>query len=168
MSTGSKLALYSDDTEAWGLIEADALLTLAKLPDACIDTIVTDPPYGIDFGGQEWDGKNIRTAAVAPGERTSAPEAFERWTRIWATEAHRVLKPGGFMVAFGAPRTFHRLVAGAEDAGLEIRDMLIWLNGHGLPKSPRLPGGRGTALKPAHEPVLLARAPLAGRTADNL
>jgi site-specific DNA-methyltransferase (adenine-specific) len=66
------------------------------------------------------------------------------------------------LVAFGAPRSFHRLVSGVEDAGLEIRDLLIWLNGQGMPKSRRLPGGHGTALKPAHEPILLARTPLAG------
>ena len=72
------------------------------------------------------------------------------------------------MVAFGAPRTFHRLVAGVEDAGLEIRDQLLWLYGKGLPKSRRLPGGLGTSLKPAYEPILLARAPLVGTTTSNL
>ncbi len=95
-------------------------------------------------------------------------EAFERWTSVWAVEARRVLKPGGYLLAFGAPRTFHRLVAGMEDAGLEVRDQLLWLNGQGLPKSPRLPGGRGTTLKPAYEPILLARAPFSGTTRRNL
>ena len=73
-----------------------------------------------------------------------------------------MLKPGGHLLAFGAPRTFHRLVAGIEDAGLEVRDQLLWLYGQGLPKSRRLPGGLGTTLKPAYEPILLARAPLDG------
>jgi DNA methylase len=63
---------------------------------------------------------------------------------------------------------FHLLTTGIEDAGLEVRDVLIWLNGHGLPKSPRLPGGQATALKPAYEPILLCRAPLVGSTAANL
>ncbi len=62
MST-AKLALYEDNTHAWGLIEADALMALAKLPDACIDAIVTDPPYGIDFAGAAWDGADIRRTA---------------------------------------------------------------------------------------------------------
>jgi site-specific DNA-methyltransferase (adenine-specific) len=70
-----------------------------------------------------------------------------------------VLKPGGQLLAFGSPRTAHRLAAGLEDAGLELRDTLLWLYGTGMPKSRRLPGGRGTALKPAYEPILLARRP---------
>ena len=93
-----------------------------------------------------------------------AGEAFERWTRAWAAEAMRVLKPGGHLLAFGAPRTFHRLVSGIEDAGLEVRDQLLWLYAQGIPKSRRLPGGLGTALKPAYEPILLARKPLEGTT----
>jgi DNA modification methylase len=167
-ATTKKLSLYEDDTEAWGLIEADALLTLAKLPDACVDAIVTDPPYGIGFGGEAWDGTAIRDTVRGDGHRLSDGEAFERWTRVWASEAARVLKPGGYMVAFAAPRTFHRLVCGVEDAELEIRDQLLWLNGHGLPKSRRLPGGQGTALKPAFEPILLSRAPLNGSVTANL
>ena len=163
MST--KLALYEDATEAWGLIEADALMLLAKLPDACVDVIVTDPPYGIAIGGAAWDGTDIRRAG---SEGVGKAEAFERWTRVWATEARRVLKPGGYLVAFGAPRTVHRLVSGIEDAGLEVRDQLLWLNGQGVPKSRRWPGGLGTALKPAYEPIMLARAPLSGTTPDNL
>ena len=118
MSTPSKIALYQDDTQAWGLIEADALMLLAKLPDACVDAIVTDPPYGIAFSGEAWDGVAIGQAVSADGERPSPNEAFMRWTRVWAAEAKRVLKPGGHIVAFGAPRTFHRLVSGIEDAGL--------------------------------------------------
>jgi DNA modification methylase len=164
----AKVALYQDDTRAWGIIEADALMLLAKLPDTCVDAIVTDPPYGIAFGGEAWDGVAIGRAVSAEGERPSPSEALMRWTRMWAAEVKRVLKPGGYMVAFGAPRTFHRLVAGVEDAGLEIRDVLMWLYAQGLPKSRRLPCGRGTALKPAYEPILLARAPLAGTTPRNV
>jgi site-specific DNA-methyltransferase (adenine-specific) len=79
-----------------------------------------------------------------------------------------VLKPGGHLIAFGAARTVHRLVAGIEDAGLEVRDQLLWMFAQGLPKSHRLPGGLGATLKPAYEPILLARKPLEGRTIDNL
>jgi DNA modification methylase len=168
MRAASKLAVYSDDTERWRLLEADALLTLAKLPNACVDAIVCDPPYGISIVGEAWDGSSIRKAARANAAHLHAGEAFERWTQIWASEAARVLKPGGYLLAFGAPRTFHRLVAGVEDSGLQVRDQLLWLFGTAIPKSRRLPGGLGTALKPAYEPILLARAPLEGTTAQNL
>jgi DNA modification methylase len=168
MTAPSKLALYEDTTQAWGLFEGDALLTLAKLPDACVDAIVTDPPYGIEITGEAWDGADIHRAVEVRGERLSNGEAFERWTRVWATEALRVLKPGGHLIAFCSPRTFHRLTAGVEDAGFEIRDQLMWLYAQGLPKSQRLPDGQGTTLKPAYEPVLLARVPLTGTTTRNL
>lgn len=79
-----------------------------------------------------------------------------------------MLKPGAHLLIFGAPRTFHRLVAGVEDGGLEVRDQLLWLHAQGLPKSRRLPGGLGSTLKPAFEPILLARAPMVGKLADNL
>ena len=165
MST-RKLALYEDATQAWGLIEADALLTLAKLPDHSVDAVVCDPPYAIGFGRQSWDGADIRRAAGP--EVRSAGEAFQRWTTTWAAETKRVLKPGGHLIAFGAPRTFHRLVAGVEDAGIEVRDQLLWLYAQGFPKSRRLPGGLATTLKPAYEPILLARVPLDGTTERNL
>ena len=79
-----------------------------------------------------------------------------------------MLKPGGYLVAFSAARTFHRLVVGVEDAGLEVRDQVLWLYGSGVPKSRRLPGGRGTALKPAFEPILMARRPLHGHASGTL
>lgn len=157
----AKPVLYGD-VSRWGLIEADTLALLPALPPASVDVVVTDPPYGISITGQAWDGRAICQAAQAPrGE--SHNEAFERWTARWAAECLRLLKPGGHLLAFGSPRTFHRLVAGVEDAGLEVRDQLIWLNGQGMPKSRRIPGGLGTALKPAFEPILLARRPFEGR-----
>jgi DNA modification methylase len=159
MST-HKPVLYEDDTQTWGLVEADALLLLARLPDHSVDAIVTDPPYGIDFHGEAWDSFG--------GEDLSASAAFERWTMVWAAQCRRVLRPGGHLVAFGAPRTFHRLVAGIEEAGLEVRDQLLWLYGTGVPKAPQLPRGLGTMLKPSFEPVALARAPLQGTTKANL
>ena len=162
----SKLTVYRDDTERWRLIEADALSTLARLPADSVDAVCADPPYGIDIAA--WDGAEIRRAVRKDGERLSDGEAFERWTARWAAECLRVLKPGGHAAIFGAPRTCHRLVVGIEDAGFEVRDQLLWLNGQGLPKSRRLPDGLGTNLKPVYEPILLARKPLEGSTIENL
>lgn len=162
----SRLSLYEDDTRSWGLIEGDALMVLVKLPESSVDAIVCDPPYGIALGGESWDGRDIRTAAGGVG--VSDGETFERWTRCWAMQALRVLKPGGHLLAFGSPRTAHRLACGIEDAGLEIRDKLLWVYGSGIPKSRRLPDGQGTALKPAYEPILLARKPLEGTTGENI
>ena len=127
---------------------------------------MTDPPYGIEIAA--WDGPAIRQAVRRQGERLSDGEAFERWTTGWATEAARVLKPGGHAVIFGSPRVFHRLVSGVEAGGLEVRDQLLWLYGTGVPKARCLPGGLATTLKPAYEPILLARAPFTGSTPNNL
>jgi site-specific DNA-methyltransferase (adenine-specific) len=163
-----KPSFYSDATDRWRLIEADALLALTQLPGNSVDAVVVDPPYNLSLAGNDWDGYAIRQVVSDTGERLSPNEAFARWTRVWATEARRVLRPGGHVVAFGAPRTVHSLTRGVEDAGLEIRDQLMWLYAQGMPKSRRLPGGLGTGLKPAYEPILLARAPLEGTTPRNL
>jgi len=143
------------DAARWLLLHGDSLALLPELPENSVEAIVTDPPYGIGFGGEAWDG----------GELTDA-FSFQEWTSAWATEALEVLKPGGWLAAFGTPRTFHRLVAGVEDAGFEIRDQLLWLYAQGVPKSHRREDGLGTDLKPAYEPVLLARKPMEGRTLD--
>ncbi len=158
MSTGAtgKPAMYGDGTR-WLLLHADSLALLPELPDCSVDTVITDPPYGIGFGGESWDG----------GKLTDAP-SFQSWTTEWARAARRVLKPGGYLAAFGTPRTFHRLVAGVEDAELEVRDQLLWLFGTGVPKSHSRIDGLGASLKPAYEPILLARKPLQGTLNANL
>jgi DNA modification methylase len=162
----SRPTLYGD-LRRWGLVHADSLSLLRQLPDASTDCLLTDPPYAISFAGNAWDGKGIRKAVAGSGGLSDG-EAFARWTSRWAVEARRVLKPGGWVVAFGSPRTFHRLVCGVEDGGVEVRDTLLWIHGAGPPKSRRLPGDRSTTLKPAYEPILLGRVPLGGSVTENL
>lgn len=139
--------LYGD-LRRWGLIQADALALLTQLPANSVDAVVTDPPYGLAFKHQHWDSGRLADGL-----------GLQAFTSGWAEQVARVLKPGGYLAAFGAPRTVHRLVAGIEDAGLEVRDQLLWLSS-GVPKSRRFPGGLGSGLKPSYEPILLARKPL--------
>lgn len=126
------------------LILGDCLEKLKELPDNSIDSIVTDPPYGLKFMGKKWDYE--------------VPSID-----IWK-EALRVLKPGGHLLSFGGTRTYHRMVVNIEDAGFEIRDCIQWLYGSGFPKSLNIKEGEfkgwGTALKPANEPIVVARKPL--------
>jgi DNA modification methylase len=151
------------------LLEGDCLEVLGKREAESVDAIVTDPPYGIGFQNERWDSTALREAAAQAGhDRLTPNEAFQTWARLWAIECRRVLKPGGFLAAFGSPRTFHRLACGIEDAGLEIRDTLMWLYAEGMSKSRRYPGGRATTLKPAFEPIVLARRELDGTTAQTI
>jgi site-specific DNA-methyltransferase (adenine-specific) len=98
---------------------------------------------------------------------------FQQWCEAWVAECLRVLKPGGHILAFGGSRTWHRLAIAVEDAGFEIRDSLAWIYGSGFPKSLNLVNasgertGWGTALKPAFEPIVVGRKPLAGTVQAN-
>jgi site-specific DNA-methyltransferase (adenine-specific) len=184
------------------MLHGDCLDEMKALPDASIDAVVTDPPYGLAFMGKAWDHG-------APG------------IPFWE-EMLRVAKPGAHLLAFGGTRTVHRIATAIEDAGWEIRDMLVWGYASGFPKSldvskaidkaagadpidlgqspnwreskrdrekdggmevrgenagritaPATPeaqawAGWGTALKPAWEPIVLARKPLAGTVASNV
>lgn len=129
-------------------ILGDCLEVMKELESNSVDAIVTDPPYGLSFMGKRWD-YDVPSVAV------------------WV-EALRVLKPGGHLLSFGGTRTYHRMVVNVEDAGFEVRDQIQWLYGSGFPKSHNLPGGIGTALKPANEPIVLARKPLIGTIAKNV
>ena len=92
---------------------------------------------------------------------------------LWK-EVYRVLKPGGHILSFAGSRTYHRMAVNIEDAGFEIRDMLGWLYGSGFPKSHNIGHkvekykGWGTALKPAHEPIVMARKPFNTSVAENV
>jgi site-specific DNA-methyltransferase (adenine-specific) len=135
------------------LLKGNCLKFLAKMPDNSVDSIVTDPPYELGFMGKSWDNSGI---------------AYN--VELWS-QALRVLKPGGHLLAFGGSRTYHRLASAVEDAGFEIRDQIMWIYGSGFPKSLNLKDewqGWGTALKPAHEPIVVARKPLIGTVATNV
>jgi site-specific DNA-methyltransferase (adenine-specific) len=162
-----KPVMYGDQRR-WALVEADSLALLPQLPDASVDAVVTDPPYGLGFGKEAWDGKDIARRFSSRGEAQRASVAFERFTAVWAAECRRVLRPGGHLVAFGSPRMVHRLTVGIEDAGLEIRDQVMWLHSQGVPKGRLHPGGLSSTLKPAFEPIVIARRPFSGTLAVNL
>ncbi len=208
----------------------DCVAVLATLPPNSVDSIVCDPPYGLEFMGKEWDGADGfrrslnaadagrdsvfgRTSRKAPEYRTAGTgrkgkpgigardtewvsnagwnqfrcgncghlfhggspcqcenpqpvradnrwNLFQEWCEAWARECLRVLKPGGFMLAFGGTKTQHRMVCAIEDAGFEIRDQIGWIYGQGFPKND-------SSLKPAWEPVCVARKPLIGTVAAN-
>ncbi len=129
------------------ILRGDCAVAMAYLLAAnSVDSIVTDPPYGLSFMGKRWD-------VDVPG------------AEVWA-EALKVLKPGGYLLAFAGTRTYHRMAVAIEDAGFEIRDQIGWAYGSGFPKSHNGEWG-GTALKPAWEPIVMARKPLIGTVENN-
>jgi site-specific DNA-methyltransferase (adenine-specific) len=190
--------------ETGRVLVGSCLKRLKEIPDASIDSVVTDPPYELGFMGKAWDASGVAYDV-------------ELWRQVL-----RVLKPGGHLLAFGGSRTYHRLACAVEDAGFEIRDQIMWVYGSGFPKSLDVSkavdkmhgaerqvigvgrglvkgdGGRykwnngddigqsyaidsvpatddakrwsgwGTALKPAHEPIVLARKPLDGTVAETV
>jgi len=131
---------------------ADCKEVLPLLKD--IDACVTDPPYGLSFMGKAWDYD-------VPSQ--------DIWSLVFDS-----LKLGGHLLSFFGSRTYHRGVIPIEDAGFEIRDQLMWFYGSGFPKSHNIGKkieqyeGWGTALKPAHEPIVMARKPFKGTVAENV
>ena len=140
------------------LMLGDCRQRLKELADCSVDSVVTDPPYELGFMGKSWDSTGV---------------AYD--VTVWQ-ECLRVLKPGGHLLAFGGSRTYHRLAVAIEDAGFQIRDQIMWVYGSGFPKSLNVGkqdgciewDGWGTALKPAHEPIVMARKPLDGTVANNV
>ena len=140
------------------IINEDSFIHLKTLDENTFDSCVTDPPYELGFMGKSWDGTGI---------------AFN--VDFWK-EVLRTLKPGSHLIAFSASRNYHRMAVAIEDAGFEIRDQIMWIYGSGFPKGLNLGKaidkkqgnseweGWGTALKPAHEPIVLARKPLSEKS----
>jgi DNA modification methylase len=110
----------------------------------------------------------ISTSQIEYDFTVNGLREFQDWTSRWASEVRRVLKPGAYLVVCGAPRSHHRMMCGLEDAGFVVRDCFAWLFGSGFPKNKNLGDGRGTALKPAHEPIALAWKPFKGSIAANV
>lgn len=149
------------ESQAFELHLGDCIAVLKTIPDNSIDSVVTDPPYGIRFMGKAWDGKDIEERAAyrasmpshaaacgsTGGHRSVAAEAgkydltpaamiaFQAFTLEWAAECLRVLKPGGHLLSFSSARTYHHMAVGIEMAGFEIRDQIMWVFGSGFPKS---------------------------------
>jgi len=139
------------------LWHGDCIEVMRGLPAASVDAVVTDPPYGLEFMGKDWDapwkqsGDVVRDPASVGGFQQAGGgnaysrsrirygmgdmSGFQEWCELWATECLRVLKPGGHLLAFGGTRTWHRLACAIEDAGFEVRDSIAWMYGSGFPKS---------------------------------
>jgi DNA modification methylase len=159
------------------IVTGDCIEELFWSEDSSIDSVVTDPPYGINMMNKAWDGPSGMLGQIATGTEQRGAFAyggthshglhghdnlaFQEWVQQWAAECFRVLKPGGHMLAFGATRTAHRLAAGIEDAGFEIRDSIAWMYGTGMPKAKGV-------FKPAWEPIVVARKPVQGTIKGNV
>ena len=126
--------------------QGDCLEVLKEMPDNSVDSVITDPPYGLGFMGKAWDtfdksqfgkkgmeGENDlkvkKNFNVLPRYNTDGLYDF---VVSWATECLRVLKPGGYLLSFAGTRTQHKIACGIEDAGFEIRDMIAWVYGQGF------------------------------------
>lgn len=186
------MKLYSENKN-YKLYQGNMLDMLEVIEPNTIDSIVTDPPYELNFMGKGWDNAGVSFNS-------------DTWKNCY-----EVLKPGGYLLAFGGSRTYHRIACAIEDAGFEIRDTIMWLYGSGFPKSMNLGlaidkkngveikssyipndknnvygnnfgGGKtdnnliaqnewqgwGTCLKPSFEPIIVARKPFKGSLVDNV
>ena len=133
------------------VLVGDCREVLPTLAAESVDACVTDPPYGLEFMGKEWDrlwdergrqpgDPTNKGQTASPHRGSNAPtykagKTAQAWHETWAREVYRVLKPGAHLLCFGGTRTHHRLMVAIEDAGFEIRDCLMFLYGSGFPKS---------------------------------
>jgi len=135
----------------------DCIELMKQIDSDSIDAIVSDPPYGLEFMGKDWDSfKDVKGNFGIKGQEgendlkvkkgfEALPRFFKQdsllfqsWTTQWAIEALRILKPGGFLFSMGGTRTYHRMTCGLEDAGFTIKDCIMWLYGSGFPKAQSL------------------------------
>jgi len=146
------------------IICGDSIIELKKMPENSVDSIVTDPPYGLGFMNKEWDSPaehrrlvereqhrseqrflEGKSPTIAPFSKSVRPglaikgakegKWFQGWFNLVSKEMLRVLKPGGYLLSFGGTRTYHRMACAIEDAGFEIRDCIFWTYASGFPKS---------------------------------
>ena len=148
---------------SYEIMTGDCIEAMKGMETNSIDAIITDPPYGLEFMGKDWDrlsggfsngnfkgggNRNIKCPDCDkwiydhPGRKCECggverlkKREIQQWHYRWAVEALRVAKPGAYLLAFGGTRTFHRLTCAVEDAGWEIRDCIMWVYGSGFPKS---------------------------------
>jgi DNA modification methylase len=177
------------------VLNADCIEAMQKMEPDSIDSVVTDPPYDLTQnkkGGTGAASLNPNSPAgrsrIGTGngggfmgkdwDATGIAFKIETWSAVL-----RVAKPGAFLLACGGSRTFHRMMIAIEDAGWELRDTIMWVYGSGFPKSLDVSKafnkseeallseqweGWGTALKPAFEPIVVARKPLVGTVIQNV
>jgi DNA modification methylase len=122
------------------LILGDALEVLRTLPDASVDAIVTDPPSGTSFMGAAWD------------HHKGGRQAWIAWLAAIMREGLRVLKAGGHALVWALPRTSHWTATALEDAGFEVRDVLVHVFGQGFPKSASITNALGDAVCQCQSP----------------
>ncbi len=164
------------------IVNDDCIKHLKTIKDNIFDSCVTDPPYHLAsivkrFGPGQKPINNHDTKIGRDGPFHKIARGFmgQTWdggdiafkTEIWK-EVFRVLKPGAFLLSFAAPRNYHLMATAVENSGFEIRDQIMWLYGSGFPKSHKVGDGWGTALKPAHEPIVMARKPIEGSNVKNV
>jgi site-specific DNA-methyltransferase (adenine-specific) len=176
----------------------DCLVGLKNLASPSVDFIATDPPYFLDGMGDEWSDRDLKEKEAKGGAVRGLPvgmkfdprqgQRLELFFEQVSREVLRVLKPGGFMVSFSQGRLYHRLAIAAEDAGFEIRDLLIWEHDGGQGKAftqdhfvkrmrmtaeekekiiQKLQGRKTPQLRPKFEAMLLAQKPKEGTFVEN-
>jgi site-specific DNA-methyltransferase (adenine-specific) len=177
---------------------ADCLVGLKNLASHSVDFVATDPPYFLDGMGDEWSDRDLKEKEAKGGAVRGLPvgmkfdprqgQRLELFFEQVSREVLRVLKPGGFMVSFSQGRLYHRLAIAAEDAGFEVRDLLIWEHDGGQGKAftqdhfvkrmrmtaeekekiiQKLQGRKTPQLRPKFEAMLLAQKPKEGTFVEN-